>query len=65
MVNFLKNLFGENWKTTLVGVGLFVFAGAKCLFAGGVFGECLSEAWNAAFLTGGAGLAAGAQASRF
>lgn len=65
MVNFLKNLFGENWKTTLVGVGLFAFAAAKCLFAGGVFGECLSEAWNAAFLTGGFGLAAGAQASRF
>ena len=65
MIDIIKRILGENWKTALFGIGLFIFAAGKCLIGGGVFGECITEAWNAAFTTGGAGLFAGSQASRF
>lgn len=65
MSDFFKRLFGENWKTTLLGVGVLVFVSVKCIIGGGQLFDCFSEGWNAAFASGAAGLAAGAQASRF
>lgn len=65
MSEFFKRFFGPNWKTTLLGVGVLAFVTVKCIIAGGQVFDCFSQGWNAAFAAGGAGIAAGAQASRF
>ena len=56
MFDFIKRLFGENWKTTLAGIVVLVSVSAKCILAGGNVVECFSDAWNIAFAAGGVGL---------
>lgn len=56
MVDFIKKLLGNDWKTTLVGIGVLVFVAAKCVIAGGNFFGCLQEGYNIAFVIGGGGL---------
>jgi len=56
MVNFLKKIFGENWKTTLSGIAVFAAVAFKCITGGGQFFDCIQEGWSLAFIAGGTGL---------
>lgn len=56
MLDFIKNLFGANWKTTLAGLVVLISVSAKCILAGGNIVDCFTDAWNIAFAAGGIGL---------
>ena len=56
MFDFIKRLFGQDWKTTIAGIGVLVFVAAKCILSGGNFFDCISEGYNIAFVIGGGGL---------
>lgn len=58
MVDFIKKIFGENWKTTLSGIAVLVAVAFKCIAGGGQFFDCIQEGWSLAFIAGGAGLLA-------
>ncbi len=58
MFDFIKRLFGENWRTTLAGIAVLVAVAFKCIAGGGQFFDCIQEGWSLAFIAGGAGLLA-------
>lgn len=58
MIDFIKKIFGENWKTTLSGIAVLIAVAFKCITGGGQFFDCIQEGWSLAFIAGGAGLLA-------
>lgn len=56
MIDFIKKIFGENWKTTIAGIVVLVSVSAKCILAGGNVIDCFQDGWNIAFAAGGVGL---------
>lgn len=58
MGNFLTKILGQNWRTTLAGIGVLVAVAFKCITGGGQFFDCIQQGWSLAFIAGGAGLLA-------
>ena len=64
-MNWLKSIFGKNWKTTLAAVGVLVGLTLQCVVGGGNLIDCIYDAWPIAIAGGSVayGLKAAADAS--